>query len=302
MNPFKDIMASDNNVATSIPESLQDASRLFNDELNKVNQPNISNMQGGRECELVDVVNFENVNLSFGSKHIIKDFSLDVKDFKNEGQFIGFIGRSGCGKSTLLKLLTQIYRQDSGTIKIYGEKLSQKHHIPMVFQNYSSLPWYTVQDNVALPLIIKGVDKKTAREKASEKLALVGLSGRELDYPNKLSGGQQQRVAIARALNTDSKILILDEYSSGLDMYTKIELQNLLLKLFNDRILDRTFFLVTHDISEAVYLCNKVFVLGTEGANIQKVVDIDFGCQRTQDIRQSDLFKDYQSQIIEAMK
>lgn len=301
MNAFKDIMIS-NNCANPIPESLQEASRLFNDELNKVNQQKETNIPDTRECEPIDVINFENVNLSFGNKHIIKDFSLNIKDFKNEGQFIGFIGRSGCGKSTLLKLLTQIYKQDSGTIKIYGEKLSQKHHIPMVFQNYSSLPWYTVQDNVALPLIIKGIDKKTAREKASEKLALVGLSGRELDYPNKLSGGQQQRVAIARALNTDSKILILDEYSSGLDMYTKIELQDLLLKLFNDRTLDRTFFLVTHDISEAVYLCNRVFVLGTEGANIQKVVDIDFRCQRTQEIRQTDLFKDYQSQIIDAMQ
>lgn len=262
---------------------------------------NIS-VDGKFECEPIDVLDFQHINKKFGKTVIFDDFNLTIKDFKDEGQFISFIGKSGCGKSTILNILAGLTPKDSGKIMLYDKEITEKDNIPMVFQKYSPFPWYNVIDNVALPKQMTGMSWKDARETAMTKLELVGLKEQAYKYPNQLSGGQQQRVAIARALNCDSKILILDEYASGLDIFTKMELQDLLLKLFYDRTVDRTFLMVTHDISEAVYLSNRIFVLGSNPCHVKKSVDIKFDGYRTHAIRETDAFKNYVNQVMSALE
>lgn len=255
-------------------------------------------------CEETDVINLINLNQTFksdkGDFTLFKDFNLDIKDFKDVGQFVSIMGQSGCGKSTLLNYIAGLAKPTSGTIKIYGKEQTEKDSIPMVFQSYSSYPWLNVRDNVALPQILKGVNKKEANELAMEKLRMVGLEEHAHKYPNKLSGGQQQRVAIARALNCDSKLLILDEYSSGLDMFTKYDLQDLLMKLFNDEKVDRTFLLVTHDISEAVFLSNRIYVLGANPCKINEVIDVNLGKFRDREIRKTKEFEEYHMKVVNA--
>lgn len=263
-----------------------------------------SNVNEEFEYEDVDVINLTNICQSFktdnGEFKLFDNFNLDIKDFKGVGQFVSIMGASGCGKSTIMKYIAGLNKPDSGSIKIYGKEQTDKDSIPMVFQQYSSFPFYNVLFNVALPKIINGVDKKTAFELAYEKLKLVGLEDHATKYPNKLSGGQQQRVAIARALNCDSKLLILDEYSSGLDMFTKFELQDLLMKLFNDPIVDRTFLLVTHDVSEAVFLSNRIYVLGTNPCHINEIIDVNLGNYRDRDIRKTKEFEEYHLRVVNA--
>jgi NitT/TauT family transport system ATP-binding protein len=279
---------------------------MFNNQNTIVEQPNNNNVNqtsidGKFECESLDVLDFQHISKKFGDTIIFNDFNLTIKDFKDEGQFISFIGKSGCGKSTILNMLAGLTPKDNGKILLYGKEITEKDNIPMVFQKYSSLPWYNIIDNVALPKHMSGMSWKEARETAIEKLELVGLKEQAYKYPNQLSGGQQQRVAIARALNCDSKILILDEYASGLDIFTKMELQDLLLKLFYDRTIDRTFLMVTHDISEAVYLSNRIFVLGSNPCHVKQTIDIKFDEHRTHSIKETDLFKTYVNLVMSVL-
>ena len=149
----------------------------------------------------------------------------------------------------------------------------------MVFQQYSSFHWKSVVENVALPLLLKGVNKTEAFDKAEEIIKLVGLAGHEkkwAKYPL-LSGGQLQRVAIARSLIANPQILLLDEPFSALDIKNRTELQNVLLDLFYSDKIDVTFILVTHDIREAVYLSNRLYVMKNNPGDIYKQLDINFG-------------------------
>ena len=258
---------------------------------------------GKYECEDVDVFNFVNINKSFGDFKLFDNLNLTIKDFKDEGQFITFIGQSGCGKTQLLKMISGISKPDSGKIMLYGKEIKESDNIPMVFQQYSSFEWMTVLENIALPMKLAGIDKKTREERAMQLIKIVGLEGHEHKSCRYgvLSGGQLQRCSIARSLACDSKLLMLDEYSSGLDYFTKFELQDLLLKIFNNRDVDRTFLMVTHDISEAVYLSNRIYILEPKPCRIKEVIDIKFSQPRTQAIRETDEFKDYYAKVLKAL-
>jgi len=176
-------------------------------------------------------------------------------------QFVAILGMSGCGKSTLLRFIAGLQKPTEGTVMIKGMEVDENMRASMVFQQYSSLPWMTVLDNVALALRYKGIGKKERNEKAREMLDLVGLSGHEnkyAQYPT-LSGGQLQRVAIARSLLANPEILLMDEPFGALDIKTRLKMQDLLSDIW--RKFNSTIIFVTHDISEAVYLAESIYIL-----------------------------------------
>jgi len=239
---------------------------------------------------LTDVINLEGITQVYRGE---KDFTLfnnltfTIEDIPGQGQFISILGKSGCGKSTILRYIAGLQKPTSGDIYLYGKKKTEKDHIPMVFQQYSSFHWISVIENVALPLILKGVNKREAFDKAEEIIELVGLKGHEnkwAKYPL-LSGGQLQRVAIARSLIANPQILLLDEPFSALDIKNRTELQNVLLDLFYSDKIDVTFILVTHDIREAVYLSNRLYVMKNNPGDMYKQFNIDFGSRRNRDTK-----------------
>lgn len=266
-------------------------------------QPRIEN---GRELADVNVVDFVDVTLKFGDFTLFDKLNFNIPDFKHEGQFVSIIGRSGSGKSQCARLISGLSKPTDGEVRIYGIAVNEKTRVPMVFQQYSSFPWMKVIDNVALPMKLKGVGKKERRQKATELLNLVGLETegeteerqdiKWARYPD-LSGGQLQRVSLARNLAADSQIMILDEATSALDIFSKRDMQQALLNIYYDADYDPTIINITHDISEAVMLSNRIIILQSNPSKVYKVVDIDFEGRRTQDIRNTEKFNEYVKQI-----
>lgn len=282
---------------------------LFDDIVNKNNT--VDNEESSNqtfEYEELDVINLVNLNQSFktdkGKFVLFDNFSLDIKDFKGQGQFISIMGQSGCGKSQLLKIISGLNKPDSGVVKIYGKEQGENDSIPMVFQQYSAFPWMTVLDNVALPLKLRGIPKEERYEKAMRMLKIVGLEGHEYKwakYPI-LSGGQLQRVSLARNLVYSSQILLLDEATGALDIKSRRAMQDTLLDVYYDSELDPTIISVTHDILEAVYYSNRVYILTANPCKVHSIIDIDFGTEkRDKSIRDTKKFKDYVSQIEKIM-
>lgn len=283
---------------------------LFDNIAEKNNIENNSDIVNGKvfEFEDTDVINLINLNQTFktdkGEFKLFDNFSLDIKDFKGQGQFISIMGQSGCGKSQLLKIISGLNKPDSGFVKIYGKDQSEKDSIPMVFQQYSAFPWMTVLDNVALPLKLRGIGKEERYEKSMQMLKIVGLEGHEYKwakYPI-LSGGQLQRVSLARNLVYSSQILLLDEATGALDIKSRRAMQDTLLDVYYNAELDPTIISVTHDILEAVYYSNRIYILTANPCKVHSVIDIDFGVQkRDKSIRDTEKFKEYVSQIEKIM-
>ncbi|MBO7428525.1 MAG: ABC transporter ATP-binding protein [Paludibacteraceae bacterium] len=234
----------------------------------------------------VDVIRLRNITHIFnkGEKNeyrLFENFNLTIPDLPGRGQLVSIMGASGCGKSQMLKVIAGLNKFNEGTVEIYGEKLSENHNFPMVFQTYSNFEWYTVLQNVMLPMLVKGVDKATAEAKARDLLKRVGLEDHMDKYPAKLSGGQQQRVAIARCLACESQIILFDEATGALDIKMKREVQNIILKIFYEMKMDPTIINVSHSIEEVCYLSNKVFILQANPCRIFKEIDIHYTGEET---------------------
>lgn len=281
-------------------------------EVKEVLQPTVQPIvqNGGKMCgkyeiEDVNVIDLINVTKKFktdkGVFTLFENFNFSIPDFKHEGQFISIMGQSGAGKSQLLKLACGLEHPTSGEVKILGKKQSDKDSIPMVFQQYSSFPWMSVIDNIALPLKLKGVGEKERYERAREMVKIVGLEGHENKWTSNLSGGQQQRVAIARGLIASSQIIFLDEATSALDIKMKRELQDTMLNIFYNAKSDPTFISVTHNIDEAVYLSNRIYILAANPCRVHSVIDIDYGVKRTPEIRKTAQYVQYVQQIEDIM-
>jgi len=250
-----------------------------------------------------DVVNLVNINQIYTDHTppnvVFKDFNLDIKDIKTQGQFITIMGKSGCGKSTLLRYISGLQEPTSGDIYIYGKKRTDKDRIPMVFQQYTSFEWKTVLQNVALPLILKGVPKNEANEKAMDMIEIVGLAGHEkkwAKYP-RLSGGQLQRVAIARNLVVNPQILLMDEPFGALDTVTRKQIQVFLRSIFENAKIDPTVIFVTHSESEAVFLSTDIYILDSGPATIRHQMKIDLPQKRDDSVRYSAVFTDYVNKL-----
>src|SRR5262245_3436784 len=212
------------------------------------------------------------------------------------GEFLAVIGPSGCGKSTLFNIIGGLLEGYQGRVTVAGETVKGPHaSIGMVFQEESTFPWRTVTDNVAFPLEIAGMGKAERIERAKHFINLVGLDGFEKRYPAELSGGMRQRVAIARTLASEPKILLMDEPFGALDEQTRLLLGDKVLQIQHE--LKQTCLLITHNITEAVQLADRVLVMTYRPGKVKRIVDIDLPRPRSSEIVSSEAFGRYVAQI-----
>ena len=213
--------------------------------------------------------------------------ALDNVDFDiHKGEFISLLGPSGCGKTTLLRTIADLLEPTSGNVRVSNMtpkeiRLMQKFGI--VFQNPVLFEWRTVKKNIELPLEIMGYSKKDRSDRADEMLEMVGLTKFADHYPQQLSGGMQQRVGIARALAIQPDILLMDEPFSALDEFTREKLNDDVLSIW--RKTNKTVLFVTHNISESVYMSDRICVLSPHPGRLSAIVDVDLPRPRNADMR-----------------
>jgi NitT/TauT family transport system ATP-binding protein len=220
----------------------------------------------------------------------------DVSFTVNPGEFLSVIGPSGCGKSTLFNVIGGLLGQHDGRVSVSGETIDGPHKsIGMVFQEESTFPWRTVIDNVAFPLELVGMARDERNRKARHFISLVGLDGFENRYPGELSGGMRQRVSLARTLASEPKILLMDEPFAALDEQTRLLLGDKVLQI--QQQLQQTTLLITHNITEAVQMSDRILVMTYRPGKVKRVVDIKLPRPRSSDIVGSDAFGRYVAEI-----
>lgn len=220
-----------------------------------------------------------------GSITSLDGVTFDIKPH----EFVSILGPSGSGKTTVLKIVAGLEKKTSGEVRVEGRDVAgPQRKIGIVFQVPALMRWRTAIENILLPSEVLRIDKAQARERGMETLRLVGLGDFANKYPNELSGGMQQRISIARALAHDPSIMLLDEPFSALDMMTRNQLNIELLRIWSDR--KQTSMLITHSISEAVFLSDRVVVLGARPAKVLEIVEIDLPRPRTPEMRVSKAF------------
>lgn len=204
----------------------------------------------------------KNVSKSFEDKEILKDISIEV----NQGEIVAILGPSGSGKSTIFNILTDIINADKGTVEVNGD-------ISYMYQKDMMVPWKKVIDNVGIPLVFKGKSKKEAREDVSKYIKEFGLDGFEYNYPSQLSGGMKQRANFLKSYLTSNDIMLLDEPFGALDSMTRRKMQQWLMDLIAK--MKSTILFITHDIDEAIYLADKIYVISQKPAVIKGEVRVD---------------------------
>ncbi len=242
------------------------------------------------------ILTAEYINVRFetaeGPVVAVDDVSFDVRP----GEFLSVIGPSGCGKSTLFNVIGGLLKHTSGTLNVAGETVNGPHQsIGMVFQEESTFPWRSVTDNVAFPLELIGMPKAQRLERARHFIALVGLNGFENRFPNELSGGMRQRVSLARTLASEPKILLMDEPFAALDEQTRLLLGDKVLQIQQE--LKQTTLLITHNITEAVQMSDRILVMTYRPGKVKRIVDINLPRPRTSEIVGSEAFGRYVAQI-----
>ena len=252
--------------------------------------------QGLRDGQPASILVVDDIFVQFetpeGPLVALDHVSLSVRP----GEFLAVIGPSGCGKSTLFNVVGGLLDGYLGVVTVAGETVRGPHPaIGMVFQEESTFPWRTVIENVAFPLEIAGISKAARLETARRFISLVGLVGFENRYPNELSGGMRQRVAIARTLASEPKILLMDEPFASLDEQTRLLLGDKVLQIQQD--LMQTTLLITHNITEAVQLADRILVMSYRPGKVKRIVDIDLPRPRSSEIVSSEAFGRYVAQI-----
>jgi NitT/TauT family transport system ATP-binding protein len=241
-------------------------------------------------------ITFDKLQISYpgkaGSFVAVDGFDADIA----EGEFVTIVGPSGCGKSSVLMAADGLIPISGGRISIQGTEVTKPGpDRAMVFQDASLMPWRTVLDNVAFGLELTGVGKAERLRTAREFVQLVGLGGREESHPHQLSGGMRQRVGIARALAMDPAVLLMDEPFGALDAQTRELMAGELLRIWD---LDRkTVLFVTHGIDEAIFLADRVLVMGGSPSRVTEVMEIDLPRPRDSAVRASAAFGQYRTHL-----
>ncbi len=256
-------------------------------------------------------ITVKNVLRSFASPKgeridALHDINFDIEDaYSKEGRDVGefrvLLGPSGCGKSTLLRLIAGLDHPDRGEILVNDQPV----HGPgkdrgMVFQKYTSFPWLSVADNIGYGLKINGVSAEKRKETVGQLVQAVGLSGFENSYPETLSGGMQQRVAIARTLALRPSVILMDEPFGALDAQTRSEMQQLLLRVWDETA--STILFVTHDVEEAIFLADRIFIMSAHPGTIVEDVQVPFDRPRDLGLKQRNEFHELQNYVLGCLR
>lgn len=241
----------------------------------------------------MSVLKVNNISKSFGTEKIISDISMELY----EGEIVSLLGVSGGGKTTLFNIIAGLSLPDSGEVLLDDENIvGQPGSVSYMLQKDLLLPYYTIADNVALPLIVGGMDKKQARERAISYFEEFGLEGTEDKYPSQISGGMKQRAALLRTYLFSEKVALLDEPFSALDMMTKTAVHEWYLGVM-EKIKLSTLF-ITHDIDEAILLSDRIYLLTGKPGTITKEIVIKENKPRGKDFNLSEEFLQYKRDII----
>ena len=241
-------------------------------------------------------IDVNSLSKTYRSRHGATAALSDVNLTIRPNEFVTLVGPSGCGKSTLLKIIGALLRPTSGSLTYDGVPISRpRRDVGFVFQEPALLPWRSVMDNILLPAEILGLDMNAARHYAHDLIELTGLTGFEKHDPHELSGGMQQRTAICRALITRPSILLMDEPFAALDAMTREDLAFELLRIWDQD--KKTVIFVTHSISEAILLADRVVAMSARPGKIAKIINVELPRPRTLKHEFSDKFKSYSDQV-----
>jgi NitT/TauT family transport system ATP-binding protein len=239
----------------------------------------------------------ENVSKVFVDKER-RVTALEHTDFTvAANEFITILGPSGCGKSTILKVIAGLEEPSSGRVELDGREIKEPgKDRGMVFQTYTLFPWLTVQENIEFGLDVAGRPKAERREVAEHYVNKIGLKGFENAFPGSLSGGMKQRVAIARALANDPQVLLMDEPFGALDAQTRAVMQELLLGVWEES--HKTILFVTHDVDEAVFMGDTVYVMTARPGRIKARIAVPLPRPRSYDVKMSEVFLEIKKEIL----
>ena len=236
----------------------------------------------------------EKITVIYDGENIIEDIDIHLCD----GEVVSLLGVSGSGKTTLFNVLSGLSLPDNGRVLLDGEDVTGKTgKMSYMLQKDLLLPHYTVLDNVALPLIVRGEKKKVAREKALEHFEFFGLEGTEKKYPHQLSGGMRQRAAFLRTYLASDGVVLLDEPFSALDTITKTAVHQWYLDIMKE--IKLSSFIVTHDIDEAILLSDRIYILSGRPGKITDEIVVDLPKPRNNAITMSEEFLTYKRKIVE---
>ncbi|MDS1030901.1 ABC transporter ATP-binding protein [Bacillota bacterium LX-D] len=245
----------------------------------------------------VGMITLNELSREFTDQSKNKILALDKVSIEiNPGEFLSIVGPSGCGKSTMLRIIGGLDKPTNGSVLLDGIPVQgPSYERGMVFQDPTLFPWLNVHDNIAAGLVARKV-YKAKKDDVAEYIELVGLKGFEKAYPHHLSGGMEQRAAIARSLVNHPKVLLLDEPLGALDAFTRMYMQDELLRIWQER--QNTMILVTHDIDEAVYLSDKILIMSPRPGRVSNIINVNLPHKRK---RNSPDFLNLRNKILEML-
>lgn len=245
----------------------------------------------------MDKLEVKNVNKSFDENHVLKDISIVL----NKGELVCLLGVSGGGKTTLFNIISGLLTPDNGQVLLDGKDITnQPGHISYMLQKDLLLPYRTIEDNAALPLLLKGKKKKEARKHVSPLFEQFGLKGTQRKYPAQLSGGMRQRAALLRTYMFSKNVALLDEPFSALDTITKSSMHKWYLNVM-DQIQLSTLF-ITHDIDEAILISDRIYLLSGSPGEIKEEIIINEAKPRLGDFNLTAEFLEYKRRILTLLK